>query len=403
MRLLSRTAVLAVSLAASSRADSVLVLPFANRAASSDLDWIGVSISQTISDALAAQGIEVVEAEERQEVYRRLSIRPYARLTRASVLKVAEALDAEQVIYGEFELIPPEAPAAGGTRGSLRVSARRLDANRLTKGPEFSEVGALEDLAKLETHLAWQALRSLTPHTTPPLEEFERQRPAVRVSAIESYIRGLLATAAEQKHRFFTQAARLDEGFSGPCFELGRMYWAGKEYRLAAQWLARVRPADSRFFEANFLLGLSRYYTADYAGAQAAFELVARSVPLIEVFNNLGAAQSRRNLAEALENFRKALEGDPADPDYHFNVGFVLWKRGEYAAAADRFRAALDRNPEDALATLMLGRCLKQAGPRRGDPRSEGLERLKHNYEERAYRELKAALGAKGSRRNPLE
>jgi hypothetical protein len=43
----------------------------------------------------------------------------------------------------------------------------------------------------------------------------------------------------------------------------------------------------------------------------------------------------------------------------------------------------------------MLGRCLKKSGPRPGDPRSEGLERLKYNYEERAYRQLKAAVRAK--------
>jgi len=32
----------------------------------------------------------------------------------------------------------------------------------------------------------------------------------LRVDAIENYIRGLVASAPEQKHRFFTQAARLD-------------------------------------------------------------------------------------------------------------------------------------------------------------------------------------------------
>ncbi len=392
-----------VLLAASARADSVLVLPFANLSSSSSLSWIGLSISQTIIDALSAQGIRVLDPDEREEAYRRLGIRPYARLTRASVLKVAEELDAAQVIYGEFELTPPQNPAPGTSRGSLRITARLLNASAMTKGPEFNEVGALEDLATLETHLAWRALHALTPHTTPPLEEFVRERPAVRVSAIESYTRGLLAANPDQKHRFFTQAARLDENFSQPCFELGRLYWARKDYRLAAQWLGRVKPSDTHFLEANFFLGLARYYTGDYAGAQAAFEVVARSVPLIEVLNNLGAAQSRRNLPGALENFRQALEGDPADPDYHFNVGFALWRTGQFAAAADRFRAALDRNPEDGLATLMLGRCLKQAGPRPGDLRSEGLERLKHNYEERAYRELQAALEKKAPPDDPLQ
>jgi hypothetical protein len=38
---------------------------------------------------------------------------------------------------------------------------------------------------------------------------------------------------------------------------------------------------------------------------------------------------------------------------------------------------------------------LKQDGPRAGDPKSEGRERLKLNFEETAYRQLKAELESK--------
>ena len=40
----------------------------------------------------------------------------------------------------------------------------------------------------------------------------------------------------------------------------------------------------------------------------------------------------------------------------------------------------------------VLARCLKQNGPRPGDTRTEGLERLKSNYEESAYLQLKTVL-----------
>ena len=55
----------------------------------------------------------------------------------------------------------------------------------------------------------------------------------------------------------------------------------------------------------------------------------------------------------------------------------------------------LDRNPEDSEAVLFLGRCLKRDGQRVGDPKSEGRERLKLNFEEMAYRQLKAELDPK--------
>ena len=378
--------------AAALPAETVLVLPFFNQTKSASLDWIGESIAETVHDALSSEGILVLDRDNRLEAYRRLSLRPNAVLTRASVVKVGDALDAATVVYGQYELIPTAPPS----RGSLRITARILDLKRTRQGPEFQEVGALEDLAALETHLGWQSLQFLTPKTAPSEEEFRKARPPIRLDAIEAYVRGLLATNAEQKHRLFTQAARLDERFSQPAFQLGRIYLAKKDYPIATGWLERVNRADPHYLEAQFLLGLCRYYTGNFADAEKSFDLVAAAVPLNEVYNDLGAAQSRANrLPAATENFRKAIEGDSSDPDYHFNLGYVLWKAGRYAEAAESFRAAAQRNANDPDATVFLGRSLKEEGPRAGDPRSEGRERIKTNYEETAYRELKAELESK--------
>ena len=48
--------------------------------------------------------------------------------------------------------------------------------------------------------------------------------------------------------------------------------------------------------------------------------------------------------------------------------------------------------PGDNEATILLGRALKQDGPRPGDPKTDNRERLKTNYEEAAYRQLQAEL-----------
>jgi tetratricopeptide (TPR) repeat protein len=381
---------LCLSLAPASRAQTILVLPFFNDSASANVDWIGESLARTVSEALTSHGLLVLEREDREEVYHRLSIRPQAHLTHASVIKVAEALDATDVIFGEFEVT-----GAPGSKRSIRMTACTLDITHLRKGPQFLESGALDDLAQLQSHLAWQVLRFTAPARAPSLEEFQRERPRIRLDAIENYTRGLLAATPELKHRFFTQAARLDDRFSQPQFELGRLYWAKKDYRLAVEWLVKVKPATPRYLEASFLLGLCRYYTDDFAGAQEALDRVANALPLNEVYNDLGAAESRLGRPGALENFRKALEGDDSDPDYHFNVGYALWKRGEFVAAAASFSAVLERSPEDADAATMLDRCLNKVSPRSAEFKGEALERLKLNYEEGAYRQLKAALQPK--------
>lgn len=366
-----------------------LVLPFSNLSKTQNIEWIGESISETIRDALAVEGVIVLDREDRQEAYKRLSLRPDSLLTRASVMKLGESLDADQVIYGTYEVLSPDATSKN--RGSLRMTAQLLNLRTLTRGSEYTEVGALDDLAVLQAHLAWQMLQFVLPKTAPSEAEYRSRQPLMRVEAIEHYVRGLLVPAADQKLRFFAQAVRLEPRYSQANFQLGRLHWGKKAYKLAAEHLARVTPADVHYREANFLLGLCRYYAGDFAGAQQSFEMVAQEVPLNEVLNNLAAAQSRRNLPGAITNFRKALEGDAGDPDYHFNVGYALYKRGDLEAAADEFRAVLDRSPEDAEAITMLGRCLKKTA----SGKSDGLERMKLEFEESAYMQLKAVLEPK--------
>lgn len=374
------------------QAATYLVLPFFNLSKNPNLDWLGESLAESVREGLSSEGLMTLDRDERMEAYSRLSLRPYSLLTKASVVKIGEELDAELVVFGQYDVKDvPDSPTK--SRGSLIITAHVLDLKHIKQGPEFREVGALEDLASLQSHLAWQTLRYLRPSSAPSEAEFQQRHPPVRVDAVENYTRGLLAANADDKHRFFTQAAHLDAHYSLPDFQLGRLLWGKKEYASAADWFQKVPPGDAHYHEANFFLGLCRYHTGDFAGAQTAFQLVARVVPLSEVYNDLGAAESRANaIPAAVDSFKKALDGDRTDPVYQFNLGYALWRNGNFAEATESLRAVLDHDPEDAVASLLLDRCVKRNRPRPGDSQTEGLERLKTNYEESAYWQLKAVL-----------
>jgi len=384
--------------------DSCAVLPFRNGSlkqatgASSNVDWLGVSVSETLRDALDLRGLVTFGRDDLQEAFQRLRLSPHSTLTQASVMKIGEALDAEQIIYGEFVLHPAEAPAAGASHGSLTISARVLDRKRLRESALFSESGAIEDLTAIEAHVAWRALSIIAPSLAPPESDFKSMVPAVRLDAEENYIRGLMSADPQQREKLFLQASHLDARFAHPLFELGQIHYQRKEYRDAAAWFQKIGPEEVEYHHAGFLLGLALFQAGDFAGAQRAWQSIVAAVPLGEVYNNLAAAESRRNLPQAADDFRKALQADGSDPDYHFNLGYALWRSGEFAAAAESFRADLERNPDDSAATILLGRCLKKQPFRAGDAndaRLQAIERIKTTYEERAYRQLKSLLDRK--------
>ena len=377
-------------------ADTFVVLPFANVSKNAQsVTWVGDSLSETLRETLAAGGAIALDRDERDEAFKQLGIKQHVLLTRASMIKIASALDADQVVYGEFELMPPPATTSTGTRGSLRVSAHVLDLKRMHQGPEFSELGAMEDLANIQVRLGWRTLQFVLGTNAPKEAEYIASHPRLRLDAIENYVRGLLATTKDQKLRFLSQAVHLEPNFSQPMFRLGMLHYEQREFRPASEWFVKVKSTDSHYREAVFLSGVCRYSQGDYAAAQAAFEQLAKDVPLASVINNIGVCQAKRNLPEALSTLERAIEADGSDLTGHFNAGFVLWKQVQFDKAATHLREALERDPSDGEAKQLLERCEKKSGPRPRE-RIEMQERLKTEYEESAYLQLKSVLQSNG-------
>src|SRR3970282_556442 len=85
---------------------------------------------------------------------------------------------------------------------------------------------------------------------------------------------------------------------------------------------------------------------------------------LNEVYNSLGIAMARQERPGALQYFEKAAQSEPADPDYQFNLGFALWKRGNFAEASEHFQAALENleEPDMPVWRALYVECLRKIG-----------------------------------------
>lgn len=380
--------------AAAANAATVLVLQFHNGSQYSDLDWVGESISETLKDEFSAHHQIVFSRDLRAEAQKRLSLRPGADFTKATLIRLGQTLDADYVYYGTFDAaLTPGSTALKDS--SIQISAHVIDLRKLREGPDLAEAGKLSDVTRLQEHLAWEYLRFMDPSADLPLETFLAPAKLRRADAEESYIRGLLSTSKEQQQKWFMQALALDSHFANPAYELGKLALVRKDYRQAVTWLRRIPEADSRYPEARFRLGLAAYHVADYSSAANYFREILKNYPLNEVYNDLGAAEEQLNQPAAAEDFGHALEGDPNDTAYLFNLGASLFRHGNFDEAEKRLQAVLSRDPDDQEALALLGRVQRHEFT---PPNKLAAPlRLKSNFDLTAFRQLKAVVQPKAS------
>jgi Flp pilus assembly protein TadD len=186
---------------------------------------------------------------------------------------------------------------------------------------------------------------------------------------------------------------------------LGKIYFQRHDYSSAVPWLLRLKKEDAAYLEASFLLGIAYLQLGDLQRAEYAFRAVTETLPLNEAFNNLGVAQSLRRDKAAIESFQRAAEGDPMDADYSFNLGCYYFRAGDYVQAGRALREALAKSPGDSQAKALLSASqdrlnqrLQSSRSRSGPEKAERedvlahLDRIKPNYEEPGFRQLRMAL-----------
>jgi tetratricopeptide (TPR) repeat protein len=324
-------------------------------------------------------------------------------LTLASEFKVAQTVGADWAVVGDFNI----------TEQRLTVHAQLLDVRQLKLSQPIELSGDLTDLVDLQTRLAWRLLATHDPSFTVGSEDdFRKRFHDIRLDAFENYIRGLVAADDASLLHFFTEADRLDPSDHRAAFALGRYYFGQKDYANSAKWLHKEEAADPDYDEALFLEGVDELFLGHQATSEKEFETLAKELPLNEVSNNLGVLEARRGrYAEALANFEQAYQSDPADPDFCFNRGVVLWDEKRYPEAAESLAAAIRLDADDFEAHTLLAVVLGKMGDTEGEKRemdwlaehqvgpdpdqpSDVLPqpRIKKNYNGRAFRLLQLTM-----------
>jgi len=338
-----------------------LVFPFENAGASPRLDWIGEGLEQLTIQKLSAASQQVYSHEGRLDEMDRAGLPPIAKLSRATMLHIAQDLDADYLVFGNF--------TSDGT--SLTVNARVLRVNPVALLPAVRESGPLDSMMNLYTRVTWRLLGTIDHNYPLSLAEFSKFQRSLYLGAFEQYIRGLIANEDDTRIRDLKEAARLEPNWPDPAFSLGQVYFTRNDCPSALTWFARVPPTNERSVEAIFATGVCYLRLNQPDKAEKVFSKLQEDLKLNmvsgadlpEILNNLALADARQGkLAAALPLLARARELDPDEDDYPFNLGLLSLQNNDLAAAAAQFRDAMEREPDNSEDRAFLIHSLEKEG-----------------------------------------
>jgi tetratricopeptide (TPR) repeat protein len=326
--------------------------------------WLGEAASVVIAEALTAQGVGALTRDERVAAFERLNLTMSAALTRATMIRVGELIGASEIVFGEVRL---------GT--SLLVSARLIRLAAAREMPMVEDRAPLADIfsafgrvaARLSTYTG-RFRPTAAPVQPLPLETFE------------SYIKGLVAATPAAQQRFLESALRQAPTDARILLALWNVHTAQDQHERALASASAVRDGAVAYQQARFAVALSLVGLRRFEGAFQALTALSNVERSAAISNALGVVQLRRGVlsggAAATVFFKRAVDADPENPDYLFNLGYAYALTQETAEALVWLREAVRFDAADADAHWAMSAALVAAGRNTEAQREFELARL---------------------------
>ena len=341
-------AALVLSLAA----HTVLVLP-PDAPAGRPEAWVAELVADQLPRSLSFLGVPAIERADRLQAHAALEV-PLVPLTRATSIRMAEALGAGRVVTGEYAL----------EGGELALAVRLLDVERGVLTAPLTARGPLDTAPDLVDQLAWDIALAVAPPPQRTRDELLAQRAGVPFAAVKTHAEGLAARGPAARIRTVRRALALAPGFHAARLSLGRLLLDQREFSAAHEALSRI-PADSPLSRgARFLQGVALLEVGRYREAAALYASLAAERESPAVLNNRALALLRDGDREtrAADVLRQALSLSPESRDLAFNLGWALLVEGDAAAASFAFRDLVARTPLERQTRLVLAWSLGMAG-----------------------------------------
>ena len=339
--------------AAAATRHTLIVLPLEAAGGFSE-PWVSEAVADQLPRSLAQLGVPAVGRAERRLAQAGLEI-PDVPLSRATSVRVAEALGATRLVSGTYAVEGPR----------VTLSLRLLDVERATLSAPLISSGPVESLVEIIDRLAWDiALAGPTPPAK-TREDLAAARPKVPFDVYKAYARGLAARDPKARSTLLRSALTAAPAFDAVRLALGRLLLEQREFSAANQMLARVKPESTVAGEARFVQGVALLELGRYREAARVYGALTHAEPTTGGLNNYALAVLRDPTPSALKAsdvLRHALTLDPESVDLAFNLAWALLAEDDPAGAAFQLKNLTKVTPLDKHTRVVLAWALRRAG-----------------------------------------
>ena len=331
---------------------SVVILPFSNESKTQQIYWLGEGFAESLSEEMLLKNAYVLQRPERKAAFDALRLPYVGHVSRATMLKIGENLGANYIVFGSFKL----------EQKNLKVEARVIRTSSSKLSSPIQAVGSLEQLYYVQTALK----KGLKDYFSAEKLEASENKPevsSVPLHAYELYIKGLLEASDSEKGKFFQRAVETHPGYSQAIYRLGLAQFRLGRHKESNDALSKIKGDGVFRVRIDFLSGLNSYFLKDPGGAVKKWFDLSQKTPTAEIYNNIGVSLVAKNeLEDAVWYLSKAVELDPENPDFRFNLAISHFQKGVNEDAARHFREAIELRPADYQALYWLAKTLERQG-----------------------------------------
>ncbi len=331
----------------------LIVFPLDGPANASAPPWLSEGLALSISNQLSGRELRTLEREERLKLIENLDLPPGARLSRASMIRVAQRAGADMLVMGGYS----------GTEQSLKISLRVLNLKTLKLGGEMTANGPLSALPQIENELAWLILINNGFEKSFTREKFLERTRRIPTPAYSLYVKSLDTIPESEQLRLLQNAVQLYKDFPEAQFGLGRAYFRRGDCINAMPHLLQSRTDRSSMVDIDFMRGTC-YLQSDQPlqAVQSLWHLLQTARPY-EALNNIGVAYIRKgDLTLAANSLTEARNMVRHDPTVTLNLALVRHLQGNESAARFFLEEGGRVHPDNGMLQFLLSIVLKAQG-----------------------------------------